>query len=387
MKISKEKLKILIIGYLPPPPEGTAKMTEMIVNAEFLRNRYEMQVFSLRKSKSVAGKGRFSFENIKNNLLNFLEYLFRICRFKPDIIYMPLAQNRFGFLRDSVFVLLGKMLKRKIIVHFHGANFDEFINNQKGMFCRYISSTLNKFDHLILLGAKFKNQFTAHINEEKISILYNCVSEIPHCVKTESDCEQNNDIVRLLFIGHLSVAKGAVDVTKATAEIINRSNTNLNCTLCGTPMHIERNVTFISDPHAGYNKLKTIIKENNLESKFKIITELTNEQKQDLFINSDIFIFPSYSEGCGLVAMEAMSYGLPVVVTNSGALEEMLEENKNCFFVTPGNIEDIIEKIMILINDRKLRNIMGVNNRKLIEVNFNSEVYARNLAAIWSCVV
>ena len=64
-------------------------------------------------------------------------------------------------------------------------------------------------------------------------------------------------------------------------------------------------------------------------------------EKEALFKQSDIFILPSYSEGFPLSVLEAMSYGLPLIVTPVGALPEVLKEGENCFFVKPGSVSDL----------------------------------------------
>lgn len=381
MKIHNKKLKVLIVGYLPPPQEGTARITEVIVNSQYLRDNFEIIFLSLKKRNKATLRGKMALMNVFYNLLNFIRYKCEIIFYQPNIIYLPLAQNRLGFLRDSFFILIGKFFGKKICVHFHGGNFDLFYQQQKIFFQRYIRYVLKKIDRLILLAEKFKKQFNQFIDESKMSVLYNCLPEMQ--IDFHERTNSVKDKIRVLFIGYLSKAKGALDLVYSIPKVLAVYKNPIEFILCGQPVDIERNITFISEPHLGYSKIKKFIEENNLQAHVRIFTNLTSEQKEKFFWESDIFVFPTYSEGCGLVVLEAMAYGLTIITTRVGALEEMLKEGENCFFVKPGDCEELAEKILFLANNEELRKKFGENNKKLIGERYNKNIFVKNLMDIW----
>jgi len=381
------KRKILVVGYLPPPPEGTAKITEVIVNSEYLKSNFQIEFLPLQKRKVATERGKLAGLNILYNLVNVLNYILKLSKLNPAIIYLPLAQNKLGFLRDSIFILIGKILGKKLCVHFHGGNFDLFYNQQGKLFRLYISIVLKKIDKLIVLAEKFKKQFIPFLNTRKISILYNCVPKNEFITQNRERVFSQNKILKILFIGYISKAKGALDLVQAIPEVIKKSSEPLEFILCGQPVDIERNITFIPDPHFGYTKIKKLTADKNLYQYVKIYTTLTSEEKYRLLSDADIFVFPTHSEGCGLVVLEAMAYGLPVITTTVGALEEMLKDGINCFLVQPSDYKSLAKKILVLINNSELRKQMGENNRKLVKEKYNPDVFLQNLTNIWSDVL
>lgn len=87
---------------------------------------------------------------------------------------------------------------------------------------------------------------------------------------------------------------------------------------------------------------------------------LSRQQLERAYRESDVLIFPSRLEGFGLVAAEAMSYGLPVVASDSSALPEVVEHGKTGLLCATNDIDGFIDAIRILSGSTDLRTAMAV---------------------------
>ena len=85
----------------------------------------------------------------------------------------------------------------------------------------------------------------------------------------------------------------------------------------------------------------------------------SNLEVLDLMRSCDVFVLPSIVEGRALVQQEAMSCGLPIIVTKNAGAEELLEDGKAGFLVPIRSPEAIAEKLKILNRDRGLLESMG----------------------------
>jgi len=79
---------------------------------------------------------------------------------------------------------------------------------------------------------------------------------------------------------------------------------------------------------------------------------------------ADVYVMPSYREGLPLTLFEAMASGLPIVATPCNGIPYEIEEGVNGFLVAYGDIAALKEKVLRLLDDRKLALIIGDSNRR-----------------------
>jgi glycosyltransferase involved in cell wall biosynthesis len=106
------------------------------------------------------------------------------------------------------------------------------------------------------------------------------------------------------------------------------------------------------------------------------------EEKEKLFMVSDIFALPSYSEGLPISIIEAMSYGLPIITSPLGALPDYLREGDNCFFVPPGDYVKLSDSLIRLIRNPALRFEIGKRNYEYSHARLSIEHSAKALSEV-----
>jgi len=97
------------------------------------------------------------------------------------------------------------------------------------------------------------------------------------------------------------------------------------------------------------------------------------------YANCDLFCLPSRHETFGLVFIEAMAAGLPVVALNSTAVPEVVRDGVDGFLVQPDDAGSIAGKIVELLDNRELREMMGNNGRERVKMEFDFKKTVRPL--------
>ena len=90
---------------------------------------------------------------------------------------------------------------------------------------------------------------------------------------------------------------------------------------------------------------------------------------------------PSVREGFGLVVLEAMSRGIPVIAADNTSLPELVHSGFNGYLFKTGSFEDLAAKIRSLYDD-KLRSEMGTNGMQKARREFSIELSSLNLLSI-----
>ncbi len=108
-----------------------------------------------------------------------------------------------------------------------------------------------------------------------------------------------------------------------------------------------------------------IVAELGLQTKVAFLGRLSRQQMVKHYQNCSIFCLPSLFEPFGMVVLEAMACGKPIVATNAGGTPEVVRNGKNGLLVPPRNPEAIAGAIITLLSDRRKLERFGKNSRRL----------------------
>jgi len=112
------------------------------------------------------------------------------------------------------------------------------------------------------------------------------------------------------------------------------------------------------------------------------------QKHPELFISQfDVFVLPSVSEGFGIVLLEAMALGKPIVASNIGGISEIVQHSITGLLVKPADATELYQALLTLLNDPKKRAIMGDEGKKRIEEQFNLECMMEKLYGLYSEVL
>lgn len=164
----------------------------------------------------------------------------------------------------------------------------------------------------------------------------------------------------LLWLGRIRKKKGIKEAVEAAIK------SKENLIICGVFDNSEEKLFF-------ENEVKPLIKENQ---NIKFIRPVNFTEKIKLYQEAKAFLFPvSWEEPFGLVMIEAMSCGTPVIGFNRGAVPEIIEDGKTGFVVE--NVDQMVEKIKIIDQ------IKRIDCRKRVENNFSIQKMVDQYEALY----
>ncbi len=213
------------------------------------------------------------------------------------------------------------------------------------------------------------------LDAEKCLVLNNCID--PYLqrplqkIRSENLLKrykiEHNDIV-LLTLTRLSFKdryKGYTYVLDALAEIV-KTTPNVKYILAGT---YEANEKKIID-----EKINLLGLQNNV-----IITGFLPEEELSIhFSLADIYVMPSIKEGFGIVFVEAMYYGTPVIAANADGSVDALLDGKLGLLIPPENAKEVEIALQKIISNPK----GYIPNNALLMNNFGYSKYKKNIESI-----
>lgn len=166
----------------------------------------------------------------------------------------------------------------------------------------------------------------------------------------------SSENLQIIYVGNIQERKGVYQLVKAASKL-----TDINFVLI-----IVGN--YSRDP-VYYNRIKSFVTNNNLEQKISFLGRVSDDFLEKLYIDSDIFVLPSLHETFGIVLLEAMSFGLPIITTKVGAIPELVIDGKNGILVQPNDPDFLANAIRRLIISPKERKYLGNNGYEFIVAN------------------
>jgi glycosyltransferase involved in cell wall biosynthesis len=101
----------------------------------------------------------------------------------------------------------------------------------------------------------------------------------------------------------------------------------------------------------------------------------------------DVFILPSFEEPFGLVFLEAMAMGKPVVALDNGGTPEVVEHGRSGLLSPPWDIPALASNITTLVRDPELRLRLGRQGRERVLQHFNAPRMARDAERAYAAVL
>lgn len=151
------------------------------------------------------------------------------------------------------------------------------------------------------------------------------------------------DTLRLLYVGHITRAKGVTDLAHAVAALPKDDSWRLDL--------VGRNA---AEPDTT-ERVMAICQQAGIVDRVCLHGRLDDEALLALYLSSDIFVLPSLWEGYGIVLLEAMSHRLAVVSTTAGAIPEVVHHGTTGLLVAPGDVAALHDALYSLMSNKDLR--------------------------------
>jgi glycosyltransferase involved in cell wall biosynthesis len=307
----------------------------------------------------------------------------------------------------ELIILRYKITQRRVIVHSHSAGFCLVASALSKVFGTKVVHTFHSpstkrsrvleyfspmVDAITFVSKATQEQYQKHskIKNKNILIIPGGVDAMIFYPRSGAECtllrQKYKDKIGIretdkliLFVGRVVEDKGVLVLAKSIA-IINEQIPNVKLIIVGPYDGTKEQMEF-------YQRLKEIIFELRLNESILFAGTVSNEIKIDLYALCDISVCPSiWQEPFGIVVLEAMASGKPVIATNVGGLPHLVANGKTGYIVEANNHIELATKMSELLKNDTLRICMGDNAREYIEHFYSINVMANKYMQLYDQV-
>lgn len=248
-----------------------------------------------------------------------------IAEYQPDVVHV---HNNMGFL---VGIVASRFLDVRFVYTLHDTKLysSSFFDRAS----KWLS--IQAVDRFIAISESVKNDYlNGDINPDCIMVVPNCI-DIKEFVVSHRD----SSVPSIVCVARLDHAKKGQDILIEALSIMKARSTPFTCRLVG------------DGPSRPF--LEKMIKDLRLQDEVSLTGVIKDVAAQ--LAKADLFVLPSRYEGFGIVILEAMASGLPVIVSNIEGPAEVVEDGKDGLHFQSGDARDLADKIETLLANQEMR--------------------------------
>lgn len=233
------------------------------------------------------------------------------------------------------------ILRKKLIISVHGSD----ISLIKHPFFKFIGKQILRMaDTCTVNSAATKNSVLSVVKLSKEPIIIPMGVDL-NIFQPFKNVEVNNNYVKkpcIMTVGRLDKKKGINYLIDAMPKVIHKFP-DVKLVIVGEGPEKDNLI----------NQIKML----SLEGNIYMAGAVQNKELPKYYNRADLFVLPSLEEGLGVVLLEAMACGTPVIGSDVGGIPDVIIDGKNGFLFKPRDSGDITEKILdCLSNETLLRN-------------------------------
>jgi len=353
------QISVVMTGPLPPAIGGMASVLAALESST-LSSRVSLTLFETGK---VTPADRSLWRGVLTRLTLILNWWKLMGKTPRPIAHIHTCSG-FTFFLDAILLIISWLRGTPTVLHIHGAKFDSFLGSLSPLsagFARWISRRANV---VVVLSTEWQHKLIAFWPDAAFDVVANGV--------TTTTCAKNvmrSNQPRFVFMGNLGRRKG-VHILLQAAQL---ASTDWCLDLAG------------GEEEPGYAQTaRAEIERQALGGRVQLLGPVVGQAKEDLLLNAQGFVLPSLAEGLPMALLEAMAVGLPAVVSDVGAMPEVVRHGTDGLVVPASDAVALAAALDKLAVEPALRVSLGLSAADRCRNLFGVERMADRLVEIYT---
>ena len=340
---------------------GVSTHVRMLLASDLPRDHdlLHFQVGSEGRSESAGQKwGRFAASPLQLALL--------LARSGAEVVHLNVSLNPKSYWRDLVYATVAKAMGRSVVIQIHSGPMpqDFFPGNRllTGILRRFLVSACA----VTVLSSRALAAYRAFDPRINVRLVPNAID--PEGLVDRARRPNMRDPLRLVYIGRLVRTKGVFEIVEALVAL-KRTGRKFTLAIAGTG----------PDDAA----LQSAVEEAGLADRVRFLGLVVGEDKRRLWLDSDVFVFPSYTEGLPYSLLESMAAGCVPIITPIAAIPDVMQDRRHGLFVPVQDAGAVAAAVTTLDDDRGALARMSVEARLRILENYTVERLAGDVRGLY----
>jgi len=322
--------KIVLSGPSPDALSGMSTHVRMLFNSDLARD-YDLLHFQ------VGSEGRL--ENALQKLLRFTLSPFQLALFLlrtgAQVVHINTSLEPKSYWRDLVYLIVARLLGRRVVNQIHGGAMPQDFFRGNAFLTWLLRRFLVASDVVAVLSRAELTAYRAFGARIRVHLVPNAVD--PAGLTDQRRAYNTNRPLKLVYVGRLVRTKGLFEIIEALMEL-KRAGREFELSIAGAgPDQCE---LMAASESAGLN------------DRVQFLGSVVGDKKRRLWLDSDLFVFPTYREGLPYALLEAMAAGCVPIATPVAAIPDVMRDREHGLFVPVKDAAALANAVAALDDDR-----------------------------------
>jgi glycosyltransferase involved in cell wall biosynthesis len=352
------KPRLVVIGPVPPPAFGVATATRLVLDSPVLSAAFHLVHLDTSDRRTVANMGRMDLVNLVLAVKQELRLLCVLATGRPNVMYLTLSQAPLAILRDWIFMRTASAFGCRSVAHLRGSGYADVYAFGPRWLQWILGDSFRQAARVLVLGDGLISMARVIDRSVDVDVVPN---GCPPAVSAERSRGEGGRQGTVLFLGGLRRAKGVHDAVRVAARVA-----------VDVP---SARFVFAGDwgSAADREEVEHLIEESGIGGNVEFPGSVEAARKAQLLSAASLYLLASHSEGHPWSVIEAMSAGIPVVATRTGAVPDTVVDGTTGYLADVGDIDGLADGVSRILTDDTLAATLSAAGRERYERLFTLE--------------
>jgi glycosyltransferase involved in cell wall biosynthesis len=344
--IDVSRHKVVVFGPSLDALSGVSTHVRMLIASDLARD-YELLHFQ------VGSEGRR--ENALQKLMRFalspLHLALLLARSGAGVVHINGSLNAKAYWRDLAYWIVAKLIGRRVVTQIHGGAMPQDFFRGNAVLTWVLRRFLVASDVVTVLSSAELSAYRAFDARIRVHLVPNAID--PAGLADQVRAYNTEGSLKLAYVGRLVRGKGLFEVVEALAKL-KRAGHRFTLSIAGEGPDL--------------SELIAACERGDLRNCVEFLGSVFGADKCRLLLDSDVFVFPSHTEGLPYSLLEAMAAGCVPITTPVAAIPDVMQDGEHGLFVPVKDAEALANAVAALDNDReRMKRMAEAARRRVLE--------------------
>lgn len=353
----EKSMKIIQMGPDATRPGGIRTVMLTLKNSE-LGKEYGMDIIP------TSSKTR----RIQTFLHGFRQLKSLIKQGACDCVHIHMSENASVYRAAIMTRWIKSHSCSRVIVQSHGSSVQSFFARCPRCAKKYLLDSLGAADLIVTLTPGWERWWRELLPSARYAVVPNAVDQPAPVNARNANNQREENGATVLFMGQLGERKGTYLLISAIPAVLSKRPDAL----------------FVFAGDGEIEQCAAYAKQLGVSDSCAFVGWADAQEKDALLRDASMLVLPSREESFGIVLLEAMSYGVPVVCSDGGFMHEVVDDGKDGIVFPTGDGRALSKAICTLLDDPEISRTMGEAGRLKVEASYTLPVVTKVWKQVYS---